>query len=217
MRLELVEVRSDLLLRARGEPLLLPGGYGRLLLQGSQLLLLLLLVELKLLLVVVQLLLVMAVRRRRRRLVVYARVLAVLSVVVVVLRPRRLFPVQVVGVDTEDRRRNGDVGADRFEATSRRAVLDRPQFAALVHVTVLAVHLARRVLGLDLVRTVSVLVTVTVRTVLVLSVHLFEDRNDRVLLTGRCGQGAARAECSQCLRTNQNKHHVKLVCCSVGG
>jgi len=216
MGLELVGVRPDLLLRACGEPLLLSGRDGRLLLQGSQLLLLLLLVELQLLLVelllllVVAQLLVVAVRRRRwRRLVVHARVLAVLSVVVVVIRPRRLVPVQVVGVDAQNGGWHGDVGAHRLEATSRRAVFDRPKFAGFVHVTVLAVHLARRVLGLDLVRAVSVLVTVAVRTVLVLSVHLFQDRNDRVVLSGRCGQSAASAECRQCLRFETRKKSTR--------
>lgn len=210
MGLELVGVGSGLLLRASGEPLLLSGRDGRLLLQGSQLLLLLLLVVLQLLLVVLLLLLVVAQllvvavrRRRRRRFVVNARVFAVLSVVVVVLRPRRLVPVQVVGVDAQNRWRHGDIGADRLETASRRAVLDRPQFSGLVHVTVLAVHLAGRVLGLDLVSSVGVLVTVAVRTVLVLSVHLFQDRYDRVVLSGRRGQGSACAECCQCLRNTK--------------
>jgi len=117
--------------------------------------------------------------------------------------------VQVVGVATQDWWRHGDVGADRLEAAGRRAVLDRPQFAGLVHVTVLAVHLAGRVLGLDLVSSVGVLVTVAVRTVLVLSVHLFQDRNDRVVLSGRRGQDAASAERRQCLRNT--KINVKWV------
>jgi len=208
MGLELVGVGSGLLLRACGEPLLLSGRDGRLLLQGSQLLLLLLLVVLQLLLVVLLLLLVVAqllvvAVRRRRRFVVHARVLAVLSVVVVVLRPRRLVPVQVVGVDAQNRWRHGDVGADRLEAASRRAVLDRPQFAGLVYVTVLAVHLSGRVLGLDLVSSVGVLVTVAVRTVLVLSVHLFQDRYDRVVLSGRRSQGSTCAEYRQCLRNTK--------------
>lgn len=192
----------ELLLRTAGEPLLLrllPGCNGCRLLQGSQLLLLLLLVELQLLLVVLLLLLVAELHLllaavRRRRLVVHARVLAVLSVVVVVLRRRRWVLVQVVGVDAQDGRRHGDVGADRLETASGRAVLDGPQLARLVHVTVLAVHLSRRIFGLDLVRAVRVLVTVTVRTVLVLSVHLLQNRYDRVV-TGRGGQCSARAEC----------------------
>lgn len=179
----LVVVRRPLLLVGVRRPLLLATGSGPLLLPGRRDVLRLLL----------RLLLLLDVR-----LVVDAGVLAVLAVVVIILRRRgQGVPVQVVGVASDHWRRHGDAGARGLESTAgRSAVLDGPKFARLVHVTVLAVHLAGRVLGLDFERAVRVLVTVAVRTVLVLSVHLFQDRDRLGSRRGRgCQSATAHAKC----------------------
>lgn len=131
------------------------------------------------------------------RLIVYARILVVLAVVVIVLGRRRgmMVSLQVVEVASRHGRRHGNASTHRLEAPGRRrAVFDGTEFAGFVHVTVFAVHLARRILGLDLVRAVRVLITVGVRPVLVLSVHLFQYGNR---LSCRCGQRSARVKHAQ--------------------
>lgn len=92
--------------------------------------------------------------------VVDARILAILSIVV---------GLASAGDAVAGQGRRGHVypRTDRLEAAPRCAVLDLAHAPGVVHEAVLAVNLAVRILGLDLVRAVSRLVAVAVAAVLV--------------------------------------------------
>lgn len=93
--------------------------------------------------------------------VIDRRVLAVLSVVVG-------FVCAGDAVAGQGRRGHVYPRTDRLEAAPGRAVLDLAHVPSVVHEAVLAVNLAGRILGLDLVRTVRSLEAVTVAAVLVM-------------------------------------------------
>uniref|UniRef100_A0A2M4DCE8 Putative secreted protein n=1 Tax=Anopheles darlingi TaxID=43151 RepID=A0A2M4DCE8_ANODA len=123
-----------------------------------------------------------------RILVVDARILPVLAIVLLVRTERRIVAV------AQRRWRHIDVRTLGLETAVARPVLDLAQLATVVDVTVLALHLAVRVLRLDLERTVGRLVTVAVATVLVVPVDLLQYRYRRGVVSLCCDDGHYRGQ-----------------------